>query len=766
MKKYFILFLFLIARVGYSLPPSPVWPKGTRVETYQKGLLFKTTLSVDTENVSPKASARSASKGSLLTGDQGLFWKNDAGSSTNWLKLLSESDLLGDVTMGGIILGDGTAVTRRITVNRGGSNPFLKWDEATTSWVFSNNGSIEKKLGPGPSGEGGVNLLQNPSLEDAGSPVLNWSNTGGTFTQGVYTNGFEGDLKFGTFVSTTTAQFVQSDLITWPEFITDGGQYKIKYKNGNDAFKLQVLNSSAVLLGEAVLTNLANWQDLVANSFFAPVAGTQVRLRIVSTGAGTINFDKTYLGSNTNVGSTQLPSQILELETSDGAGSTDTKIRKFLNLTVNSGSSLFTHNHGSYGTKGLELVALRDIEVEGEYCDQPSGNKNFGFSVNSSMLTTDIGGLTYAQGKRGSSTTNDVSGIDNACVPFHLSLNSGDILRPHTGTGFNVTTSHAFFRIKATAKSFVPAQTTLQNDWFISANIGGASPILGTQSNFTAPSAATLDLVLNTGSAPAKITCDGAEIASGLTCTANEQFGLSFNNVLTGWHTICAVGGGRLDSSSSTTFAFVRTANNSQTALEVANEKVTTQTSTPNTAPFQLSNYCAEFNFSAIAEQTIRFMYEADGGGSGAIIADRNAALGSRDFHIKVMQGRFNQPRAILSGDQVTSKGANKPWMESGVFTNGSGLALGNYCSTANCLISQKVGTRVTNVDAQTGSGDFWITFDATVNTSKVTCVGATYVLGLYETCTMTHAPAGQVVKLTCYNGGNKQGNYMCMGQD
>lgn len=632
--------------------------------------------------------------------NSGLGASNPKIQSTNGsaITITKPTTVHGDLTV-----GDGTAVSRRVLVDRGGSNPFLKWDEATSSWVFSNNGSLEKKLGSGSGsgGDSGVNLLQNSSLEDAGSPVLNWSNTGGTFTQGTYTNGFEGDLKFGTFVSTTNAQFVQSDLITWPEFITDGGQYKIKYKNGNDAFKLQVLNSSAVLLGEAVLTNLANWQDLLANSFFAPVAGTQVRLRIVSTGAGTINFDKTYLGSNTNM----IP------------------VEKITSPPV-----FYTPVFTNFGTVTLVAITTQQIAdhilIKGEFSQGTTTTGEFRMSLPPGMVIKSGVAPNSLFG-------NFVFGSNNGNVNFFLCGNAGDsyvkfcVHSSTTGyspiatigpmpSGVTVFTIQGMIPIQNLGGLVEQAQTTLQNDWFISANIGGASPILGTQSTFTAPSAATLDLVLNTGSASAKITCDGAEIASGLTCTANEQFGLSFNNVLTGWHTICAVGGGRLDSSSSTTFAFVRTANNSQTALEVANEKVTTQTSTPNTAPFQLSNYCAEFNFSAIAEQTIRFMYEADGGGSGSILADRNAALGSRDFHIKVMQGRFNQPRAILSGDQVTSPGTNKLRILSayvsptGVVSNEKGDLINGDCTNAYpnvCTFTSGVFSGTPNCWASSHSG-------------------------------------------------------------
>jgi len=196
MKKYFILFLFLIARVGYSLPPSPVWPKGTRVETYQKGLLFKTTLSVDTENVSPKASARSASKGSLLTGDQGLFWKNDAGSSTNWLRLLSDSDILGtanQITVSSSSVAVTLSTPQNIhtaasptftgmTMSGLTASNFIKTDGAKTFVSASGVNLASEVSGILPVANGGSqNKLLNSSFEEAVAGQ-SWTSTSGTLT--------------------------------------------------------------------------------------------------------------------------------------------------------------------------------------------------------------------------------------------------------------------------------------------------------------------------------------------------------------------------------------------------------------------------------------------------------------------------------------------------------------------------------------------------------------------------------------------------------
>lgn len=54
---------------------------------------------------------------------------------------------------GNLTIGSGVSGDKSITVNRGGSNPYLKWSETDNSWLFSNDGTLTKKIGSG-SGSG------------------------------------------------------------------------------------------------------------------------------------------------------------------------------------------------------------------------------------------------------------------------------------------------------------------------------------------------------------------------------------------------------------------------------------------------------------------------------------------------------------------------------------------------------------------------------------------------------------------------------------
>lgn len=73
------------------------------------------------------------------------------------------------IVEGALTLGAGVSADKQITVNRGGSNPYIKWDSAEGKWKFSNDGSVVKKLGSGSGGGGGsgaIQLMKNSGYED------------------------------------------------------------------------------------------------------------------------------------------------------------------------------------------------------------------------------------------------------------------------------------------------------------------------------------------------------------------------------------------------------------------------------------------------------------------------------------------------------------------------------------------------------------------------------------------------------------------------
>ncbi len=115
------------------------------------------------------------------------------------------------------------------------------------------------------------------------------------------------------------------------------------------------------------------------------------------------------------------------LDTGNGFGSGNTKIRRFTNVVNNVGVDLTLTQDSTNGdmitvnTAGLYSVCV---------CDRKNGGGiDYGFSVNSSALTTAIGSVSYANGRRllCSPTAATCEGNSRS-----LRLNVGDIIRHHS----------------------------------------------------------------------------------------------------------------------------------------------------------------------------------------------------------------------------------------------------------------------------------------------------------------------------------------------
>jgi hypothetical protein len=607
---------------------------------------------------------------------------------------------------GDLTIGDGTAVNRKMTVNRGGSNPYLKWDEATAAWVFSNNGALEKKLGSGSGsgGEGGTNLLQNPSFEDAGSPVLNWTNSGGTFTQGTYTNGLENDLKYGTFVSTTSAQYVQSDLTTWPDMIPGGGQYKIKYNGGSGNFKLQVLDGSSNLLAEKVLVNSTAWIELDPGSFFAPAPGVQVRLRIVSTGAGTLNFDKAYTGSNLNI----------------------SVFQKYFGPEIS-----YTPTFTSFGTVVSPTITYQQVGgfyiIKGEFTQGTPVASEFRMSLPGSSVIKSgtvpnqiFGEFTFEQVTGTSNNYFMCGNAGDAYLKFcvHGAASAYDAISA-TGPMPSAGGKYKFYAtvpIQGLGGNFEDAQTPKSADWMIDANIGGANPATSISSTYVIWENASLDMVINPGSADVQIPCSSTNVATSTTCSVgSEQIGVTFTNPETGYYEVCGEMG--LDLSNTyVTNQWVET-NDSNTGI-IQEGKSRGGMFTGATNVRVNLNTCGIFYFADIKKRALRLAYEASNT-AGVLILDRDTAKGQQDAHITVKKLSNSSPRAILTGDTVTSKGINKP--ETLTFSFGT-TNVNTACTTSPCFLDQGTGTAITNI-TRASTGDYTINFAKTY--SKLWCSGA-----------------------------------------
>jgi len=120
----------------------------------------------------------------------------------------------------------------------------------------------------------------------------------------------------------------------------------------------------------------------------------------------------------------------LFLHTGNGYGSTDTKIRKYVNSAKDTSSKLFSHNHGAYGTAGLEITALQPCTITMDIVEVHVSPYSSGISLNSTQLTTDVTTITAAH--RVSSFSHSSGLAQTATSVGEMVI--GDILRPHTTT--------------------------------------------------------------------------------------------------------------------------------------------------------------------------------------------------------------------------------------------------------------------------------------------------------------------------------------------
>lgn len=124
---------------------------------------------------------------------------------------------------------------------------------------------------------------------------------------------------------------------------------------------------------------------------------------------------------------TSVGQQMVRLNTANGYGSTNTKIRRFTNTVTNTGSDI---TYTDSATDGASFT----INTSGVYAishtDQfTTGGGHAGISINSTQLTTNIGSITAAHIGATGYIANANETV-NASVTLYLT--AGDVVRAHT----------------------------------------------------------------------------------------------------------------------------------------------------------------------------------------------------------------------------------------------------------------------------------------------------------------------------------------------
>lgn len=138
------------------------------------------------------------------------------------------------------------------------------------------------------------------------------------------------------------------------------------------------------------------------------------------------------------------PDSMVEVSVANGYGSTNTVIRRFLNVDKSIGNDILYQDSPTLGGSFTVLTAgIYNIT----YLDNLNGLSNIGISLNSTQLTTDINSIPIANklaqsviGAAGYKVTASVSGVY---------LNVGDVIRAHTsGTAATINNDVQFIMTK------------------------------------------------------------------------------------------------------------------------------------------------------------------------------------------------------------------------------------------------------------------------------------------------------------------------------
>jgi len=167
------------------------------------------------------------------------------------------------------------------------------------------------------------------------------------------------------------------------------------------------------------------------------VSGTSANnLRLSGATSGTITLAAPAVAGTTTITAPAvtgtmvvLPTtpSVVRLNTANGYGSTNTKIRRFTNTVTNQGSDITYADSATLGASfTINTTGIYGIS----YSDQFNAAADLGLSLNSTQLTTGIVSITTADALAVATTSaNNYSGS----VAVTLYASAGSVIRPHTG---------------------------------------------------------------------------------------------------------------------------------------------------------------------------------------------------------------------------------------------------------------------------------------------------------------------------------------------
>lgn len=252
-------------------------------------------------------------------------------------------------------------------------------------------------------------------------------------------------------------------------------------------------------------------------------------------------------------------------------------------------------------------------------------------------------------------------------------------------------------------------------NWFVDANLGGASVSFpsGAVSTYAEATNAGLTLTNNTNKATinAEVACASGNASEPGTCSSsNESVGIAFDVPRAGLVEVCtnfSMRIGVLVTSSAFTFQLMETNNTDTTILQEGHGRNITGGNEPNNneVDYLPQTVCGTFRFASKGKKTIRLMYEKIAHtGTAQMYIGQGATLGDYDMHWTARPIDQASPAPLIKQSVVTSSEGVEGIERARIANNGTPTVSSQSGDWINSLTDNGVGRTTVNIKAGTFS--------------------------------------------------------------
>lgn len=654
-----------------------------------------------------------------------------------WLLLISLIAMGARISDNILRIGDKTGSDIELQMGDGR----LKWDDTASVLQFSNDqGSLFKDIGSGSgAGQGGVNILANPSYEDGvGSPE--WVASGVTPTQVAFAEPAPNNENHARVDFSAGSQFFESASTNKPDSLGSGCSAQFKYNGGDANIDVVIIDGSSNELFRSTLVARTDWGAISPIQF--PCASA-MKIRFESTAdAAVFDVDEVYLGSTlglSNLANVEVAGKAFFAETASCLWSnTGATLDDFGTDADCPGPTIVEENVGSWQTTDADLPQITinslpagkyEVIVDTSFGGPATGGAGNALRVTDGSTNGQNCGLTNDSASSSHVTCRllvTYSSIGSRTFKLQSQTSSGSVFIDNgTSTQNNLTFTVIRYAPESQA-TFLPET----EKFFVDANIGGANLTHSSSSTPVELTNAGLNLVVNLGSA--EIPCSATNPSTGLTCSAgSESIGIVVDVPSAGEYKYC-FSFGVASGSTSAGYRLVETPNNAQTILQQGNSFATNL----NASVESSVRLCDTFNFGTSGQKTVRMFHEA--GGTGSLLLDRSATVYERDMHISVEKVSQHVPAPVLVGGQYRSGDLSEPQTKVYRAMFGGATDIDN-CSSDPCTVHLEKGGDWISVVNRASTGLYDLTTNAVFKANElVNCFISAFSNGSGST-TLSH---------------------------